>query len=440
MGILGSLNSTLLLDEFLIDNSTDSLLINNCLNCLYHGTDWMYTFVETFWAYDFKLYYFNFNNIIFDDSFDFFFSTIWYLNINFSNFNLFWSVIIDQYILNNFYKIFYNNDWYRNILLSKENSLLFIYHPEIIFLNFLYLSTIYFNATSNVFISIVETNISESFLSPIMKFSQLLFVLYLVTIFVNFYFTYYNTSVKEESTIDSDFISSNLLVESEKEIGSLDDMILGLIVLSYIFGWYVYIYVWTVISVFPEIIMIFYSFPFLYYIIISMPTYLLYDFGIYFLTYLRGVGSTSLLTMELMYDYIAFSAFYIRLMVQGVRLVLMIFTYISLHDLIIFFDFDLKLFTGFELIWEDLANFNGTFNSFSYFFFFIIPIKIIYWLYELFHTFFVITAQFVAFFAMVFWLFLFLYTMFVLEKHENYFSEKRKIKKNQLKRLLILKE
>jgi hypothetical protein len=81
-----------------------------------------------------------------------------------------------------------------------------------------------------------------------------------------------------------------------------------------------------------------------------MPTYLIYDFGIYFLTYLRGVGSTSLLAMELMYDYIAFAAFYIRLMVQGVRLVLMIFTYISLHDLIIFFDFDLKLFTGFELI------------------------------------------------------------------------------------------
>jgi len=30
--------------------------------------------------------------------------------------------------------------------------------------------------------------------------------------------------------------------------------------------------------------------------------------------------------------------------------------------------------------------------------------------------------------------------MFVLEKHENYFSEKRKIKKEKLKKLLILKE
>jgi len=77
-----------------------------------------------------------------------------------------------------------------------------------------------------------------------------------------------------------------------------------------------------------------------------MPTYLIYDFGIYFLTYLRGVGASSLIIMELMYDYIALAAFYIRLMVQGVRLVLMIFTYISLHDLILFFDFSLLFFFG----------------------------------------------------------------------------------------------
>ncbi len=65
-------------------------------------------------------------------------------------------------------------------------------------------------------------------------------------------------------------------------------------------------------------------------------------------------------------------------MVQGVRLVLMIFTYISLHDLIIFYSFDYKLFTGPELIWEDLANFNGTLDSVSYFFLFLIPAKIVY--------------------------------------------------------------
>jgi hypothetical protein len=49
-----------------------------------------------------------------------------------------------------------------------------------------------------------------------------------------------------------------------------------------------------------------------------------------------------------MYDYIAFTAFYIRLFVQGVRLVLMLFTYISMHDLILFFSYDRKFILGCE--------------------------------------------------------------------------------------------
>jgi hypothetical protein len=48
MGILGSLNPTLFLNEFLVDTSSDQMFVNTCIDCLYHGTDWIYTFVETF--------------------------------------------------------------------------------------------------------------------------------------------------------------------------------------------------------------------------------------------------------------------------------------------------------------------------------------------------------------------------------------------------------
>jgi hypothetical protein len=50
------------------------------------------------------------------------------------------------------------------------------------------------------------------------------------------------------------------------------------------------------------------------------------------------------------------------------------------------------------------------------------------------HTFFVVTAQFTAFFAMVFWLFFFLYTYFSVEQHEAYlYILRKKInKKNTL--------
>jgi len=67
-----------------------------------------------------------------------------------------------------------------------------------------------------------------------------------------------------------------------------------------------------------------------------IPAFLAYDFGLYFVAYLRGVGGSSIISIELLYDYIAFSAFYIRLIVQNVRLILMAFTFASFHEMIIF--------------------------------------------------------------------------------------------------------
>ena len=98
----------------------------------------------------------------------------------------------------------------------------------------------------------------------------------------------------------------------------------------------------------PELILVFYLLPSLYFIIIGIPTFLVYDFGIYFLVYLRGVGASSILVFELMYDYIAVVVFYTRILVQGVRLILMIFTYASMHDLVLFFTFNQKMFLGIE--------------------------------------------------------------------------------------------
>jgi len=86
--------------------------------------------------------------------------------------------------------------------------------------------------------------------------------------------------------------------------------------------------------------MTFYLFPLIYFIIFFIPFSLLYDYGSYFLTYLNGVGKSPVLLLELLFDYIAVSIFYLRLMVQNVRLVFMLFTYSELHELIIFYSFD----------------------------------------------------------------------------------------------------
>ena len=98
----------------------------------------------------------------------------------------------------------------------------------------------------------------------------------------------------------------------------------------------------------PKLSMSIYLFPFIYFIIIFIPFSLLYDYGCYFLTYLNGVGKSAILIIELMFDYIAVSIFYLRLIVQNVRLAFMLFTFIELHELVIFYNTDKNVFPSNE--------------------------------------------------------------------------------------------
>ena len=436
MGVLGCPESYSWTYNF---EYNEYFLTNVCINCLYHGIDWIYTSVETIYAYDFRIWYFWFFNSIYDESYDYFFNTYWYLSLLTSSFQLYTSVILDLYTQLNLFKLPYNDEWFRSMLSSKDLTLTLIYHPELCFINLNYIQDLYFNQLSSIVFSIFDIATSESFISPVILFPQLLLLFFFSIFFLNFYFTFFSSYTKDESIIDSDYLVSSGSVEAEKEITSYDDIILGLVILLYIFGWYFYIHCWSILSMMPELVLVFYLFPGLYFIIIGIPTFLIYDFGIFFLVYLRGVGSSPVLFMELMYDYIGVIIFYTRILVQGVRLVLMIFTYASMHDLILFFSFNQKMFLGSESLWEELNDVSITLDSLSYFFLFTLPSRFIYWIYEILHTFFVVTVQFVAFFAIVFWLFLFLYTMFVLEKQENYFTEKRLQRKNYLEFITKLK-
>jgi hypothetical protein len=100
----------------------------------------------------------------------------------------------------------------------------------------------------------------------------------------------------------------------------------------------------------PELVLVFYLFPGLYYIIIGMPTFLIYDFGIFFLTYMGGKGNGTVLAVALMFDYISVIIFYTRILIQGVRLVLMLGTYASMHDMVLYFSFGQKMFLGSETL------------------------------------------------------------------------------------------
>jgi len=83
---------------------------------------------------------------------------------------------------------------------------------------------------------------------------------------------------------------------------------------------------------------------FVFYFIILIPFNLLYDFGLFFLAYLRGSSNTSSLFFECVYDYIGIIAFFTRLIVQFVRLILMFVVYCLMHDTVMLQVFSQKNF------------------------------------------------------------------------------------------------
>jgi len=148
--------------------------------------------------------------------------------------------MLDLYLTSNLFKFHFLDEWFKFFLSSKESSIVYIYHPEL-----LLVKNIIFNQFYNMYfttyrISIYDNIAQESFRTPIMLIPQLLFMLYAVFLLLSFYFSFYFSSVKEESTIDADYLSSSITVESEKELGSIDDLLLCFVVIVYTFGWYFY--------------------------------------------------------------------------------------------------------------------------------------------------------------------------------------------------------
>ena len=381
--------------------------------------------------WDFEINYINFINNIGGSFYNNFYDTI--LSIFWDNtfFQLFLSVVLDVWNINSLTKLFLFDDWYGLFTSNQIFNLYLIYFPEFIFFNKSYLN-MYFYINSKSYISMYDYILIESWTSPVIQLIDLMFIFYSILILIIFYFTYYNSSFKENSVIDSDFLSSWILVESEKEIGSLDDMILAILIIIYFFGWFFYTYVWGYLGQSPELIMTFYLVPFLFFLIVGMPTLLILDFGSCFLVFIRGVGASQLFLAELMYDYINFGAFYVRLFVQLVRIALMFSTFVAMHDVILFnHNLNNSAILGFEHLWECFFYVKTSFNAFFYISCDILPKIFIRIFFEIAHTLAVCSIQFGAFFAIVFWFFLFLYTFFCGSKLEFYFSDKRIMRKKK---------
>jgi len=210
-------------------------------DCISSGINWTYSYIEYIYAYNYKLIYFNFLNNFFDDSLDLFFVTLHYLSTSTISLQLVWSYILDIYISNSLEKSILVDNWYKGFIKSQDVSLFVLSHPEIIFVNSQFSNNLISSFFSEKCFSICELIESESFLPAVMLLPQLLFIIFISTIFICFYFSHYSSPVKEESLVDSDYLISNMTVECEKELGSIDDYLLTILTFSYIFGWYFYI-------------------------------------------------------------------------------------------------------------------------------------------------------------------------------------------------------
>lgn len=87
-----------------------------------------------------------------------------------------------------------------------------------------------------------------------------------------------------------------------------------------------------------------YSLPGIFYVVFSIPTYLMYDYGLYYGTYLRGASISSFFLYEFGYDIIMICVFYIRLALQAIRLVLMFIACASYYDYIMFYNYKGTMF------------------------------------------------------------------------------------------------
>jgi hypothetical protein len=425
------------LSEKFVSNKLNILDIQS--NFVYHNKNWLYSFSENLFSYSYDLTSYVFWNYFYQDSSRLNYKVMWYNSILNNNHNLFISIILDQLFFIAALSLPFFNDFFHHLINSDEFNNFLIIHPEYYFIYKKYTNNFYQNYLSNIYLSMYLLTINESFISPIMMITQFFFIFFLVLLFIITYFSYFNNFNNEDNIIDHDYLSFNVTVEAEEEIGSMDDMLLTSVILLYIFLWFFWINSWSYLSITPQLIMSIYLFPFIYFIILFMPISLLYDYGSYFLTYLNGVGKSSVLMLELLFDYIAVSIFFLRLMVQNVRLVFMLFTYGELHELVVFFNIDRNLILMNESFADGWNNTKTNFNLSNWYLLLKLPVLLLNWLYELFHTFFMVIFQFIAFFAMIFWLFLFLYTMFVLETQENFYTFKRSFRRNYFSKIVNFK-
>jgi len=282
------------------------------------------------------------------------------------------------------------------------------------------------------FISVLENFQNTTLLSaapnPLMKiFNNNIYIFYeyyIIYIYIYYYFfiflfLFIYLYIYLFSTINSFSINLfflNMLTEIEKELNSIDDLIYIIFIFFSFFSYSFFFYSLLFFINYSNIVLFFFIYN-IQLVLILIPTFLLYDYGFYFIIYIRGSTSSSIFLYENILDYINIIAYCLRVIIQLVRLVVILVTFFTFSELY------LEYYYYFYNIYI-CKSFNHSQSSYSLIIFFLILVG--HWLFEFVHLIFIFILQTVAFNVMILWLFQFLFTLFFFEILENFFIKLRK--------------
>lgn len=161
----------------------------------------------------------------------------------------------------------------------------------------------------------------------------LLIPYYIASGLVLFFFLYW-------LVLNSDYniFLTSLFSFSEKEINALDDLLVG-VLLIFLFFFF------NFLGCFAYVFSCSYSLGFsvlflgLCFMLISIPTTMVYNFGFYFIISIRGGATTLSYIYELILDYVNLISFALRLCIQLVRVIVIGVTYYMYNHLFFVYNY-----------------------------------------------------------------------------------------------------
>lgn len=204
---------------------------------LFNNQNIIFSFSENLNFYSFKIIYFTYLDLFYQNT-TFVINKFYFRNMSLTNsdeFGLLLSFFANQFyfLLSFTFPVF--NFFFNNFFNTLDFQNVFFNNPEFFFIYKNYLFNYFGFYFSNIYPTLNILTINESFLISSVMIFQFFFVYILICVFIILYFNYYNNYNNDENIVDHDYLIFNMMLESEEEIGSFDDILLTSVILVFIF-------------------------------------------------------------------------------------------------------------------------------------------------------------------------------------------------------------